>query len=606
MSRRLVNRRIRLLLALLVLAFAGTLARAVWLQGVQAASLSRMAASQHRETVVIPAGRGTIYDRTGVQLAIGEQDTTVYADPRQIHDPRAVALAAGRALGIPPATLYRELADRSHGFVYLARKADPVKATALAKEGISGLGFYPEERRTYPQGTVASQVLGYAGVDNHGLAGLELQLDKTLSGTPGKETIVKDPFGRAIDVVSQTPEREGHNVFLTIDHTIQANAELVLRQTVRQWGAKSATAIVLDPHTGAVLAMAVQPGYDANRFASVPARFQVNHAVLDVYEPGSTFKLVTVAGVLSDRLVSPSTAFTLPYSIRVADRIVHDAEKRGTERLTVAQILSHSSNVGAITLAEKLGKERLASWITRFGFGRPTGIDFPGESQGIVLPVDQWSGSTIGNVPIGQGIGVTPIQMASVYAAMANHGVWVQPHLVDHVSGGARPAVKRRRIVTPACRGRAEDDAEERGLGGHRHARRRSRLHRRGQDGHRPETRRQGRLLLVAVRGVVRRHGAGHAAAARDPRDGRRAARRDLGRSRRSAGLLADRAVRPAVPRSAAGRAGRREVGARRGPIPNPHPPTGEESLGDELRTRVCRDSADTSPGSDGPVGLPG
>ncbi len=450
MSRRQVNRRIRLLLAFLVLAFAGTLARAVWLQGVQAASLSRMAASQHRETVVIPAGRGTIYDRTGVQLAIGEQDTTVYADPRQIKDPHSVALAAGRALGIAPATLYRELADRSRGFVYIARKADPAKATALAKKGISGLGFYPEERRTYPQGTVASQVLGFAGVDNHGLAGLELQLDKTLSGSAGEETIVKDPFGRAIDVVSQTPEREGHNVFLTIDHTIQANAELVLRQTVRQWGAKSGTAIVLNPHTGAVLAMAVQPGYDANRFASVPARMQANHAVLDVYEPGSTFKLVTVAGVLSDRLVSPSTAFTLPYSIRVADRTIHDAERRGTERLTVAQILSHSSNVGAITLAEKLGRERLASWVTRFGFGSPTGIDFPGESQGIVLPVDQWSGSTIGNVPIGQGIGVTPIQMASVYGSMANRGVWVQPHLVDHVSGRARPAAKRRRLVTPA------------------------------------------------------------------------------------------------------------------------------------------------------------
>ena len=450
MSRRVVNRRIRLLLVFLVLAFAGTLARAVWLQGVQAASLSRMAASQHRETVVIPAGRGTIYDRTGLQLAIGEQDTTVYADPRQIHDPRAVALAAGHALGIAPATLYPELADKTHGFVYLARKADPAKASALAKLGISGLGFYPEERRTYPQGTVASQVLGFAGVDNRGLAGLELQLDKSLSGAPGKETIVKDPFGRAIDVVSQTPEREGRNAFLTIDHTIQANAELVLRQTIAKWGAKSATAIVLDPHTGAVLAMASAPGYDANNFSSVPQRLQDNHAVLDVYEPGSTFKLVTVAGVLSERLVNPSTAFTLPYSIRVADRTVHDAEHRGTERLTVAQILSHSSNVGAITLAERLGKERLGAWITKFGFGQPTGIDFPGESQGIVLPVNLWSGSTIGNVPIGQGIGVTPIQMASVYGAMANNGVWVEPHLVDHLSGGAAAKLKRRRLVTPA------------------------------------------------------------------------------------------------------------------------------------------------------------
>ena len=449
MSRRLVNRRIRLLLAVLVLAFAGTLARAVWLQGVQAASLSRMAASQHRETIVVPAGRGTIYDRTGVQLAIGEQDTTVYADPRQIKDPRAVALAAGHALGIAPATLYPELADRSHGFVYLARKADPAKASALAKQGISGLGFYPEEKRTYPQGTVASQVLGFAGVDNHGLAGLELQLDRTLSGTPGKETIVKDPFGRAIDVVSQTPEREGHNVFLTIDHTIQANAELILRQTVRQWGAKSATAIVLDPHTGAVLAMAVQPGYDANRFSTVPATCRKITPCSTSTSRARRSSSSRSPECCRTGLVSPSTAFTLPYSIRVADRIVHDAEKRGTERLTVAQILSHSSNVGAVTLAEKLGKERLASWITRFGFGSPTGIDFPGESQGIVLPVDQWSGSTIGNVPIGQGIGVTPIQMASVYGAMANQGVWVQPHLVDHLSGGARPRVERRRLVTP-------------------------------------------------------------------------------------------------------------------------------------------------------------
>ena len=449
MSRRVVNRRIRLLLFVLVLAFAGTLARAVWLQGVQAASLSRMAASQHRETVVIPAGRGTIFDRTGLQLAIGEQDTTVYANPHQIGDPRAVALAAGHALGIAPAKLYPDLADRSRGFVYLARKTDPAKATALAKQGLSGLGFYPEERRTYPQGTVAAQVLGFAGVDNRGLAGLELQLEQELSGVPGKETIVKDPFGRAIDVISQTAERNGRDVFLTIDHTIQANAELVLRQTVHQWGAKSATAIVLDPHTGAVLAMAVQPGYDANAFSRTPARAQGNHAVLDVYEPGSTFKLVTVAGVLSDGLVTPRTAFTLPYSIRVADRVVHDAERRGTERMTVAHILSHSSNIGAITLAERLGKERLAAWISRFGFGRRTGIDFPGESPGIVLPVGQWSGSTIGNVPIGQGIGVTAIQMASVYASMANHGVWVEPHLVDHVSGGARASVKRRRIVTP-------------------------------------------------------------------------------------------------------------------------------------------------------------
>src|SRR5206468_11476438 len=167
------------------------------------------------------------------------------------------------------------------------------------------------------------------------------------------------------------------------------------------------------------------------------------------YEPGSTFKLVTVAGALSTGIVTPRTAFTLPYEIQVADRRIHDAEPRGTETMSVATILSKSSNVGAITLAQLLGKDRLASWISRFGFGHKTGIDFPGESPGIVLPADKWSGSTIGNVPIGQGIAVTPVQMAAAYAAVANRGVWSRPHLVDQIAGRGRPSLHRRRIVSP-------------------------------------------------------------------------------------------------------------------------------------------------------------
>jgi len=201
--------------------------------------------------------------------------------------------------------------------------------------------------------------------------------------------------------------------------------------------------------TGEVYAMAQAPGYDANLANHVPLAMQRNRAVTDLYEPGSTFKLVTVTGALSEGLVTPSTTFTLPYSIPVADRIIHDAEHRATETMTVAQILSRSSNVGAITLAEKLGRERLMKWIERFGFGKPTGIDFPGESPGLVLPLERWSGSTIGNVPIGQGIAVTPIQMAGVYAAVANGGEWVQPHLVSRVVGKRRPKIVRRRLMTP-------------------------------------------------------------------------------------------------------------------------------------------------------------
>ena len=446
MSGSLVNRRIRLLLVLLVLALAGTFLRAVWLQSVRAASLARMADVQHRETVELPASRGTIYDRTGVQLAIGEQATTVYADPRQVRDPRATALLAGRILGVDSAKLYPALADRTHGFVYVARKADPARAALLERRHIAGLGFYPEERRSYPEGSVGAQVLGYAGLDNRGLAGLERQLDRWLRGRPGSETLVKDPFGRAIDVVNERAPNEGRDAYLTLDHTIQANVEQVLRQTVAQEHAKDATGIVLDPRTGALLAMAVEPGYDANRFPLVPSELQRNRAVTDTYEPGSTFKLITVAGVLSDGLVTPQTAFTLPYSIHVADRVIHDAELRSTERLTVAQILARSSNVGAITLAEALGTNRLLDWIGRFGFGKKTGIDYLGESPGI-LP-SYWSGSSIGNVPIGQGIAVTPVQMASAYAAIANGGVWVRPHLVDRIAGQPRTRPVRRRIVS--------------------------------------------------------------------------------------------------------------------------------------------------------------
>jgi cell division protein FtsI (penicillin-binding protein 3) len=448
LSARVANRRIRLLLAVFVLAFGVAFLRAAWLQGVRASSFGRLASSQHSEEVTIPAARGTLYDRGGVQLAIGEQAMTVYADPRRVTDPRSEAEVVAKTLRLGQDQVYSALADRTRGFVYVARKADPALATKLARKGLPGLGFYPEERRFYPQFDLASQVLGYAGVDNHGLAGLELSLDRQLAGRPGRERIVKDASGQAIDTITSRAERDGEDVYLTLDHTIQANAQAILRDTVRKWHAKSATAIVLDPATGAVRAMAVAPGFDANEYPQVWRVLQRNRAVTDTYEPGSTFKLVTVAGALSERLVSPTTRFTLPYEIHVADRVIHDAEPRGTETMSVARILSQSSNVGAITLAKLLGQHRLAQWISRFGFGKPTGIDFPGESRGIMLPERNWSGSSIGNIPIGQGIAVTAIQMASAYAAIANRGVWAQPHLVDHVGDGGSEVPQRRRILS--------------------------------------------------------------------------------------------------------------------------------------------------------------
>lgn len=441
---RLANRRIRLLLAFFTLAFLGTFGRAVWLQAVQAQPLDRLAEGQHRVTMDVPAARGSILDRNGVDLAIGRQAITVYANPRHVTNPRATAIAAGRALHLDPERLYGKLADRSRGFVYIARKADPKRAAALQTQNLTGLGFYPEERRAYPQGSVAAHVLGFAGIDNHGLTGIELARNQTLAGRNGRQTVVRDPFGRTLDVIRSEAPVEGSDIRLTIDNTLQANAQSVLGKAIRRWGAKAATAVVMNPRNGQVLAMAVEPGFDANRSSQTDRDTQRNRSVTDTYEPGSTFKVVTVAGALSQGLVTPSSQFTLPPSIQVADRVIHEAHRTDTQRMTVAEILSNSSNVGTVTLAELLGRQRLESWISRFGFGRKTGIDFPGETSGI-LP-SYWSGSTIGTLPIGHGIAVTPVQMAAAYAAVANRGVWVRPRLV--MGGPLGKGPHRHRIIS--------------------------------------------------------------------------------------------------------------------------------------------------------------
>ena len=448
MSVRLANRRIRLLGAVFALVFSIAFIRAGWLQAIRAQALDRMASNQHRQTIDVQPHRGTIYDRRGLELAIGSPAITVYANPRQIRDPRAVAVAVGQTLGVDPDKMYPLLADRSHGFVYVERQADADKAQALQRRNIVGLGFYPEEKRIYPQQRVGSSVVGYAGVDNKGLSGLELSLDRVLTGRRGEKTIVKDPFGRTLEVVGSKPGSDGQNVYLTIDHTIQGQVERILRATQERWQARSASAVVMDPRTGAILALAVEPGFNANRSPNVSDDRKRNRAVTDTYEPGSTFKIVTISAALESGQVKPTTRYRLPPTIQVADRKIHDAEPRGTVTLNVEQILSLSSNVGVVTIAEALGKDRIARWIKRFGFGRRTGIEYPGESKGIVLPPNKWSGSTIGNVPIGQGIAVTALQMIAAYSAIANEGVWVEPHLVERVGNGAPVQPARRRIMS--------------------------------------------------------------------------------------------------------------------------------------------------------------
>lgn len=448
MKAATANRRIGVLAAAFLLLLGAALARSVWLQIVKGPELAAMALRQHRETVVVPAARGTVVDRNGQPLAIGRLSTTVYANPRQVDDARNLTLAAAKLFGNDPAELYPLLTDRSRGFVYVARKADPKQAEKLERLGFAGLGFYPEELRFYPQGPVAAQILGFAGLDNKGLEGLERSLEETLAGKPGSQTVVKDPFGRALDVVETTRETPGKDVRLTIDRQIQANAEEVLAETVRRWGAKSATAVVLDPRTGELLAMATAPRFNANRFAKTRADRRRNRAATDTYEPGSTFKLVTVAAALEEGIVNPRSSFRLAPTLEVADRTIREAHSRGTQRLSVREIVEYSSNIGTITIAQRLGEGRLADWIDRFGFGTTTGVDFPGESPGFALPLDEWSGSTIGTVPIGHGIAVTPLQMARAYSAIANGGRLVRPHLIDRIAGEATKVGKGRRVVS--------------------------------------------------------------------------------------------------------------------------------------------------------------
>ena len=446
---RLVNQRLRLLFLVILLAFGALAARTAYLQTVRASSLAAAATSQTRSTNVVPALRGTIFDRVGTPLAIGEPAVDIVADPMQITAPARIAHVVAKVLGVPFRPLLRALSQRKSQYYLVLRQASPGLAAALEKKQLTGFSYRQDEKRGYPQGTVAASVLGFMGIDRP-LGGLETQLNSELAGRPGNEVVIRDALGQVVQRQPGVPVRNGKDVFLTIDSHIQANAEQILRETVAQYHARDATAIVMDPRTGAILAMAQDPGYDANTFPQAYARgLTVEHAINDVFEPGSVFKVVTIGGALSEHKVTPRTRFRIPDQLRVSDHVIHDAEVHPTEWMSVSQILQRSSNVGTVTIAERfLGESGLKYWMRRFGFGSRTGIAYPGESSGLFPPY--WSGTTIGNVPIGQGVSVTALQLASAYSAIANGGVWIRPHLVDRIVGAAPVLPHRRRVLTPA------------------------------------------------------------------------------------------------------------------------------------------------------------
>ena len=565
MTDRRANARIRFLVLGFVAVFAVALGRAAWIQVVDGPGYAAMASRQHRETIEIPAGRGTIYDRTGTPLAIGEQATTVYADPRHVVAPAKAAVKAGTALGLDPDELYPTFRDREKRFVFVERKADPVKAKALQEQSVAGLGFYAEERRSYPQGAVAAHLLGFAGTDNRGLDGLERSLERTLRGRPGYEIVVRDPSGHAIDVVTSRKERPGRNVVLTLDHQLQSSAEQILASAAARWRAKGATAIVMDPRTGAILAMANAPTFDANSFTTAPAEARRNRAVTDLYEPGSTFKIVTVAAALEDNVVAPDSSFVLAPTIKVSDRTIREAHTRGTERMTVRQILAQSSNVGTITIAQQARRARARLMDRPLRLRLDDGIRAsrrePG--HGASLRPLVWLDDRNGADRTGhRGDAAADGQRVRRDRQRRRHGSGAR----DREGRGQEGASRDRAPDRLTAHGRPHDgDVPQRRRRGNGDGGRDPRLHRGRQDGHGE----QGgeRRLRLEVRRLVRRARPGPQAAARDPRDGRRAAGPDLGRRRRGAALPRHRAVRAPVPRGPARRAGveARDGAARRG-----------------------------------------
>jgi cell division protein FtsI/penicillin-binding protein 2 len=444
---RLVERRIGLLFAAFLLLLALAALRATWLGTVRSGALSERAVSQQIEDIEDPARRGTIVDRNGVELAVSEDSVTVFAHPFLIEDPAEVAARIAPLVGRSEDELLRKLSDKKTTFVYLRRKMDASLGDQIKKLEIPGIGTVTEPKRVYPQGYMASQLLGFVGTDNVGLSGLEYSQDERLSGEDGERRLVKDALGEPVSLIETTRSEPGEDIQLTLDARIQERAEAVLAEVGETYTPVGATAVVMDPRTGEILALANWPRVDGNNPDGAPTYARRNRAIEANYEPGSTFKAFTVAGAMSEHLVKPTTTIAVTPTIQVADRTVGEAHDGGGGTKSVAQILKESSNVGSVMIGLTLGAKRFDKWVRRFGFGRPTGVDLPGEAGGIVLRPEHYSGSSMGNMPIGQGIAVTPMQMATAYTAIANNGVLRQPYIVK---GDQKPP---RRVLSPQIAG---------------------------------------------------------------------------------------------------------------------------------------------------------
>ena len=425
-------RRVRYLsiATLAVLALFG--ARAGWIATVEAGELSEMARAQHEVIHDVQAPRGAIVSSDGRELAVDKRMTAVTATPYLVTDKRGTAERIASAVELSPDEVERRL-QGDGGYAMLNTGVDQQRAAYLRKLDLPGITLADAQKRLYPLGTVGAQMIGMTDEYGVGLTGLEKAMDAELKGTPGKRHEARDPNGATLRILDDTEPVPGETITLSINSAIQQKVETVLEGVRLANNATAASAIVMRPQDGAVLAMATVPGYDPNNPESITPDTERMRPITDAYEPGSTFKLVTVAGAIQDGTVTRNTLFDLPPTLTLYDRTLHESHDRGSVAWTTQEILQNSSNIGTVKIAQAQGGTRIQDWIEKFGFGAKTGIDYPGEAAGIVVPRDKWSGTSILNIPIGQGVAVTLAQIAEAFGAIANGGRMVPPHLIKRV-----------------------------------------------------------------------------------------------------------------------------------------------------------------------------
>jgi cell division protein FtsI (penicillin-binding protein 3) len=432
--------------------------RLVEIQVLSAGEYRALAARQAQRELILPARRGRIYDRAGEPLALSLAAAAVYANPEVVRDSgwplEAAAARLSPLLGRSTAEL-AELLQRDATFVYLGRQLPRAVGDEIMALRLPGIGILQEPARHYPAGSLAAQLIGYAGIDNQGLSGLELQYDDLLAGVPGRLRLERAPGGVTITAAPREvqPAVAGTDVVLTIDRQIQHTVEQILAEAIERFQARGASAVVLDSATGDVLAMASAPAFSQAEIGSVEPFSRRNRAVTDVFEPGSVNKVIPAAAALEAGLVRPEEVLEVPYEYTGHNKTFRDLEERGTEHWTFAEVMANSSNVGTILTAERVGHEVLYAYMRRFGYGERTGVGFPGESAGLLPHVDRWSATSLPTIAIGHGVSATLLQVAGVFQTIATGGEWVQPRLLRGTVGpdghllSAEPP-KRRRVIS--------------------------------------------------------------------------------------------------------------------------------------------------------------